>query len=146
MKIINSKLEISFGFIKKQYLSREILSTNMIYLFNILETHPWLTLNCLDMTHGRTPAAAISIIFSLMWFGSGRPFMKTPPNWLTLPCPMIEIEFHIKIARKNNFLHSGIKSLIKRIENLTLERITTKRHWSHHIWSFIIHCCEMIMS
>ena len=22
-----------------------------------------------------------------MWLGSGLPLMKTPPSWLTLPCP-----------------------------------------------------------
>lgn len=57
------------------------------YLFRIFETHPWETLSCLEMTQGRIPAAAISTIFNLMWFGKGLPLMKTPPNWLTLPCP-----------------------------------------------------------
>ena len=57
------------------------------YLFRILLTHPWLTRSCLLITQGRIPAAAISIIFSLMWFGRGRPLMNTPPSWFTLPCP-----------------------------------------------------------
>ena len=62
------------------------------------------------MTQGRMPAAAISMILSLvwmvmvvvvqgmwlnvmimwlnlMWLGSGRPLMKTPPSWLTRPWP-----------------------------------------------------------
>ena len=37
----------------------------VLYLFNILLTQPWLTLSCLEMTQGRIPAAAISIIFNL---------------------------------------------------------------------------------
>ena len=57
------------------------------YLFRILLTHPWLTRSCLLITQGLIPAAAISIIFSLMWLGRGRPLMKTPPSWFTLPCP-----------------------------------------------------------
>ena len=57
------------------------------YLLRILETQPWLTLSCLLITHGLTPAAAISTIFSRMWLGRGRPLMKTPPSWLTLPWP-----------------------------------------------------------
>ena len=57
------------------------------YRFSILETQPWLTRNCREMTQGRTPAAAISMIFSLMWLGKGRPLIKTPPSWLTRPCP-----------------------------------------------------------
>lgn len=48
--------------------------------FSILETQPCDTLSCLDMTHGLTPAAAISTIFNRMWFGRGRPFMNTPPS------------------------------------------------------------------
>ena len=39
------------------------------------------------MTQGRTPAAAISTIFKRIWFGKGRPFINTPPNWFTLPWP-----------------------------------------------------------
>lgn len=57
------------------------------YRFRILETQPWETRSCLEMTQGRTPAAAISTIFSRTWFGSGLPFMNTPPSWLTLPWP-----------------------------------------------------------
>lgn len=59
------------------------------YRFRILETHPCETRNCLEITQGRTPAAAISTIFNRIWFGNGRPFMNTPPNWLTRPCPVI---------------------------------------------------------
>ena len=58
-----------------------------VHLLRIFETHPWLTLSCLLITQGRTPAAAISMILSLMWLGRGRPLMNTPPNWLTLPWP-----------------------------------------------------------
>ena len=58
-----------------------------VYLLRIFETHPWLTLSCLLITQGRTPAAAISMILSLMWLGRGRPLMNTPPNWFMRPCP-----------------------------------------------------------
>lgn len=57
------------------------------YLFSIFETHPCETRNWRLITQGRTPAAAISTIFSRMWFGRGRPLMKTPPSWFTLPWP-----------------------------------------------------------
>lgn len=57
------------------------------YRFNIFDTQPWETRSWREITHGRTPAAAISTIFSRIWFGNGRPFMKTPPNWFTLPWP-----------------------------------------------------------
>ena len=58
-----------------------------IHLLRIFETHPWLTLSCLLITHGLTPAAAISMILRRMWLGRGRPLMNTPPSWLTLPWP-----------------------------------------------------------
>lgn len=58
------------------------------YRFRIFETQPWDTRSCRDITHGRMPAAAISTIFSRVWFGSGRPLMKTPPSWLTRPWPV----------------------------------------------------------
>ena len=73
------------------------------HLFRILETQPCETLSCLEMTQGRIPAAAISMILSLlwllmmvimwvmrlnlMWLGSGRPLMNTPPSWFTRPWP-----------------------------------------------------------
>lgn len=44
----------------------------------------------LDITHGLTPAAAISTIFNLMWLGNGRPLMKIPPSWFTRPWPGID--------------------------------------------------------
>ena len=58
------------------------------YLLRILDTHPWDTLSCLDMEHGRTPWAAISTIFSLTWLGRGLPLMNIPPSWFTRPCPV----------------------------------------------------------
>ena len=58
-----------------------------IHLLRILLTQPWDTLSWREMTQGLTPAAAISMILSLMWFGRGRPLMKTPPSWLTRPWP-----------------------------------------------------------
>ena len=58
------------------------------YLLRILLTQPWLTRSCRLMTHGRIPAAAISMILRRMWLGSGRPLMKTPPSWLTRPWPV----------------------------------------------------------
>lgn len=50
------------------------------YRLRIFDTHPCDTLSCREMTHGLTPAAAISTILSLMWLGSGRPLMNTPPS------------------------------------------------------------------
>lgn len=58
------------------------------YLDNILDTQPWLTRNCLDISHGRTPLWASSTIRCLTTSGSGLPFTKTPPNWLTPPWPV----------------------------------------------------------
>lgn len=52
------------------------------YRFKIFETHPCETLSCREMTQGRTPLAASSTIFSLMWLGSGRPLINTPPSWI----------------------------------------------------------------
>ena len=55
------------------------------YLERILETHPWLTLSCLEMSQGRTPLCASSTILWRTMSGSGRPLTKTPPNWFTPP-------------------------------------------------------------
>lgn len=57
------------------------------YRQRILETQPWDTRSWREMTHGRTPWWAISTILWRMWLGRGLPFMKTPPSWLTRPCP-----------------------------------------------------------
>lgn len=73
------------------------------YRLRILETHPWDTRSCRLMTHGRTPAAAISTILSRMWFGSGRPLMNTPPNWLTRPWPV-----HHKLLKFHSFVFDTI--------------------------------------
>ena len=65
---------------------RRILWTLLLsYLESILETQPWLTLSCLEMSHGRTPLCASSTILCLTMSGSGRPLTKTPPNWFTPP-------------------------------------------------------------
>lgn len=82
------------------------------YLFKILLTQPCDTLNCLEITQGRTPAAAISTIFSLIWLGNGLPLINTPPNWLTRPWPekeklnieskekyIIDCILHLKICK-----------------------------------------------
>jgi hypothetical protein len=37
-----------------------------LYRAKIFETHPWLTLNCLLMSHGRIPSWANSIIRTRM--------------------------------------------------------------------------------
>lgn len=50
----------------------------------------YIILLYLDITQGLTPDAAISTILSRMWLGSGRPLMKTPPSWFTLPWPGID--------------------------------------------------------
>ena len=84
------------------------------YLLRIFETQPWLTLNWREMTQGRTPAAAISIIFKRIWLGKGRPLMKTPPNWFTLPWP-----------KRKKFKHFKIKSL--KIKSQATRRQTSRR-------------------
>ena len=70
---------------------RWVLKTKYIFGFtyrhNIFDTHPWDTRNCREITQGRMPMAAISTILWRIWFGKGRPFMKTPPSWLTRPWP-----------------------------------------------------------
>jgi len=50
------------------------------YLASILLTHPWETLNCLEMSQGRIPNWASSTILNRTPLGSGRPLTKTPPN------------------------------------------------------------------
>ena len=57
------------------------------YRQRILETQPCETRSWREMTQGRIPMAAISTILWRMWFGRGRPLMKTPPSWLTRPWP-----------------------------------------------------------
>ena len=57
------------------------------YRHKIFDTHPCETRNCREITQGRMPMAAISTILWRIWFGKGRPFMKTPPSWLTRPWP-----------------------------------------------------------
>lgn len=57
------------------------------YLHRILDTQPWDTRSWREMTHGRMPWWAISTILCRMWLGRGLPLMKTPPSWLTRPCP-----------------------------------------------------------
>lgn len=43
------------------------------------------TLRILEMSHGRTPSVASSIISFLLCAGKGRPFRNLPPSWFTLP-------------------------------------------------------------
>lgn len=57
------------------------------YRHRILDTQPWETRSCLEMTHGLMPWWAISTILCRMWLGRGLPFMKTPPSWFTRPWP-----------------------------------------------------------
>lgn len=57
------------------------------YRQRILETQPWDTRSWREITQGRIPWWAISTILWRMWLGRGLPFMKTPPSWLTRPCP-----------------------------------------------------------
>lgn len=53
---------------------------NLTYLDKILETQPWLTRNCRDISHGRTPLWASSTIRCRTTSGRGRPLTKTPPS------------------------------------------------------------------
>ena len=57
------------------------------YRHRILDTQPWETRSCLEMTHGLMPWWAISTILCRMWLGKGLPFIKTPPSWFTRPWP-----------------------------------------------------------
>ena len=55
-------------------------------------------LTCRLMAHGRTPCVAISMICRRTWIGSGRPLMKTPPNWLTRPWPARDQEVRCSLS------------------------------------------------
>ncbi|TNN31344.1 hypothetical protein EYF80_058503 [Liparis tanakae] len=55
------------------------------YRHRILDTQPWETRSCREMTHGLMPWCAISTILCRMWLGRGLPLMKTPPSWFTRP-------------------------------------------------------------
>lgn len=68
------------------------------YRLRIFDTQPCDTRSCRDMTQGRTPAAAISTIFSRIWLGSGRPLMNTPPSWFIRPWPTINNERGVLIV------------------------------------------------
>jgi len=57
------------------------------YRQRILDTQPWETRSCLEITQGRMPWWAISTILWRIWFGKGLPLMKTPPSWFTRPWP-----------------------------------------------------------
>lgn len=57
------------------------------YRQRILDTQPWETRSCREITQGRMPWWAISTILCRMWLGRGLPLMNTPPSWLTLPWP-----------------------------------------------------------
>lgn len=85
------------------------------YLLRIFETQPWDTRSWRDITQGLTPAAAISTILYLMCCGRGRPFMKTPPNWLTRPCPA----------------KSKTKSLFYNCKNWTISKNKCKNKFYH---------------
>lgn len=55
--------------------------------FKIFETQPCDMRNSREILHGLTPFAAISIICNRIGVGNGRPLMKTPPSWFSLPWP-----------------------------------------------------------
>lgn len=55
--------------------------------FRIFETQPCEMRNSREILHGFTPFAAISIICNRIGVGNGRPLMKTPPSWFSLPWP-----------------------------------------------------------
>ena len=95
------------------------------HLFRIFETQPWLTRNWRQMTQGRTPAAAISTIFSRIWLGKGRPFINTPPNWFTLPWP----------AKKGLSKFMFSKKTTKVWENLQV-------HWRYRFCQIFVTCLE----
>lgn len=87
------------------------------HLDSIFETQPWLTRNCLDISHGRTPLCANSTILCRTTSGNGRPLTKTPPNWFTPPWPAM---------RKINKLHYNWNAQQKKWnENLSPEHNLT---------------------
>lgn len=45
------------------------------------------------------PCAAISMMRQRMWWGRGRPLMKTPPSWFTRPCPAASTQCHYHISQ-----------------------------------------------
>lgn len=55
------------------------------YRARILETHPWDTLSCRDISQGLIPSCANSTMRRRTAFGRGRPFTNTPPSWFTSP-------------------------------------------------------------
>ena len=81
----NSAAPSKWWYSKKRLRLSRNLSFIQSYLERILETHPWLTLSCLEMSQGRTPLCASSTILWRTMSGSGRPLTKTPPNWFTPP-------------------------------------------------------------
>jgi len=117
------------------------------YRFRILETQPWETRSWREMTQGRTPAAASSTIFRRMWLGSGRPLIKTPPSWFTLPCPIIPdkveqdllISFHFQGLWKKvscetvlDLLRSGIGEGQKSLDFAGCAAPSSRPHFSQH--------------
>ena len=51
-----------------------------LYLASIFETHPCETRNCREMSHGRIPSWANSMMRTRTWLGNGRPLTNMPPN------------------------------------------------------------------
>lgn len=80
-----TKTSLTFGLLPP--MAPGLMEPVSWYRQRILETQPWDTRSWREMTHGRTPWCAISTILWRIWLGRGLPFMKTPPSWLTRPCP-----------------------------------------------------------
>lgn len=67
-----------------------------IYLDNIFDTQPWLTRNCREISHGRTPLWASSTIRWRTTSGNGRPAQL----WITFTI----IKATIEIIRQSHIL------------------------------------------
>lgn len=73
----------------------------MPYLPRIFETHPFETCRILEISQGRAPEWASSMIFWRVESGNGRPLTYTPPSWLTPLWPEINRSLFSKKTPKN---------------------------------------------
>ena len=63
------------------------VEVKIAYRPRILDTHPLETWRIREISHGRAPEWANSMIFCRVESGKGRPLTYTPPSWFTPLCP-----------------------------------------------------------
>lgn len=88
------------------------------YLPSILETHPWETRSCLEISHGLTPCLDKSTIWFRTKSGNGLPLTKWPPNWLTPgpPWPVSSEVIWLRLEGKDLFVSlSHLQSRMKMV-------------------------------